>query len=84
MKGKIGFDDWRLHDLRRTAYLDGAAGVSDRVAEQVLGHTIRGVESVYNQHSYREERAQVLKMLAGLVENILHDDSDKKVRRLRG
>ena len=27
---------------------------------------------------------QVLKMLAGLVENILHDDSDKKVRRLRG
>jgi len=42
------------------------------------------VESVYNQHSYREERAQVLKMLAGLVENILHDDSDKKVRRLRG
>jgi hypothetical protein len=30
-----------------------------------------GVEGVYDRHRYREEKAQALKMLAGLIENIL-------------
>jgi len=82
---KLPLPEWRLHDLRRTARtLMARAGVSDRVAEQVLGHAIQGVEGVYNQHGYRDEKGQALKMLAGLIENILRGDSDKKVRRLRG
>jgi hypothetical protein len=38
----------------------------------VLGHVIAGVEGVYDRHSYREEKADALKRLAGLVETILN------------
>jgi integrase len=76
---------WTLHDLRRTARsLMSRAGVQPHISERVLGHVIDGVEGIYDRHAYKEEKGQALKMLAGLVENILHGDSDTKVRRLRG
>jgi integrase len=76
---------WQLHDLRRTARtLMERAGVRPDIAERVLGHVQQGVQGVYNRHRYRDEKAQALKMLAGLVENILRGDSDKKIARLRG
>ena len=33
-----------------------------------MGHAIAGVEGVYDRHSYREEKADALRRLAGLVE----------------
>jgi integrase len=64
--------DWTLHDLRRTARsLMSRAGVRPDIAERVLGHAIKGVEGVYDRHSYREEKAHALKALANLIENIL-------------
>jgi hypothetical protein len=36
-----------------------------------MGHAIPGVEGIYDRHSYREEKAQALRALAGLLENIL-------------
>jgi integrase len=72
-----------VHDLRRTAKsLMSRAGVRPDVSERVLGHAIRGVEGVYDRHSYAAEMEQALKMLAGLIDNILRGDSEK-VRRLR-
>jgi integrase len=63
---------WKLHDLRRTARsLLARAGISSDVAEQVLGHKIKGVEAVYNLHTYDAEKAHALKALAGLIETIL-------------
>jgi integrase len=77
---------WTLHDLRRTARsLMSRSGVTSHTAERVLGHAIDGVEGIYDRHRYTEEKAQTLKMLAGLIDAILrNDDADKKVRRLRG
>ena len=90
-KSKAAFDKatkvtgWTLHDLRRTARtLMERAGVRPDISEKVFGHAQNGVQGVYNRHDYRDEKAQAVKMLAGLVENILRGDSDKKVRRLRG
>jgi len=41
--------NWTHHDLRRTACsLMARVGVTDRVAEQVLGHAINGIEGIYN------------------------------------
>jgi hypothetical protein len=60
------------------------AGVLPHIAERVLGHVQEGVQGVYDRHEYRGEKANALKMLAGLIENILRDNSDKKVQRLRG
>ena len=62
---------WVLHDLRRTARsLMSRAGVRPDIAERVLGHIIKGVEGVYDRHSYREEKAHALRALASLIENI--------------
>jgi integrase len=79
-----GVTGWVLHDLRRTARsLMSRAGVLPHISERVLGHVQPGVAGVYDRHAYRDEKGQALKMLAGLIDNILRDDAGK-VRRLRG
>jgi integrase len=65
--------NWTLHDLRRTARsLMSRAGVRPDISERVLGHAIRGVEGVYDRHSYREEKAHALNALASLIEVIVN------------
>jgi integrase len=72
--------DWRIHDLRRTAKtLMARAGVLPHVSEQVLGHTIKGVEGVYDQHDYGPEKAQALLQLAALVGQIINPPPKAKV-----
>jgi integrase len=62
---------WVLHDLRRTAKtLMARAGVRPDISERVLGHTIRGVEGVYDQHDYSAEKADALAQLSALVATI--------------
>jgi integrase len=64
---------WQLHDLRRTARsLMSRAGVRPDIAERVLGHAIKGVERVYDRHSYRDEKAHALRALASLIETIVN------------
>ena len=65
---------WVLHDLRRTARtLMASVGVADVVAELVLGHVQRGVQAVYNRHSYFEEKATALEKLAAKLASIVCD-----------
>ena len=79
-KAKAAFDaklpelpQWQLHDLRRTARsLMSRAGVRPDIAERVLGHTIKGVEGVYDRHEYRAEKADALQKLAGLIDTIIN------------
>ncbi len=68
---------WTLHDLRRTARsLMSRTGVRPDIAERVMGHAIKGVEGVYDRHSYRDEKADALRRLAGQIEMILHPPAD--------
>jgi integrase len=91
-RGKVALDQatgplpqWQLHDLRRTARsLMSRLGIRSEVAENLLGHVQPGIVGVYDRHKYVEEKHEALKMLAGLIGNILRDDADKKVRVLRG
>lgn len=63
---------WVLHDLRRTGKsLMIRAGIRPDISERVLGHTIAGVEGVYDRHSYDSEREAALVALATLIETIL-------------
>ena len=55
------------------------AGVRPDIAERVLGHAIKGVEGVYDRHSYREEKAHALVALASLIENITNPPANKVV-----
>jgi integrase len=64
--------NWTLHDLRRTAKtLMARAGVRPDISERVLGHTIAGVEGIYDRHSYADEKRDALEKLAAMVERIL-------------
>jgi integrase len=63
---------WVIHDLRRTARsLMSRAGVSSDHAERVMGHAIGGVESVYDRHAYKNEKADALQRLAVLIDGIV-------------
>jgi integrase len=74
---------WTLHDLRRTARsLMAKAGVADNVAERVLGHTIGGVQGVYNRYAYFEEKADALARLATLIEQIINPPDKTNVVEL--
>jgi Arm DNA-binding domain len=65
-------DWWILHDLRRTAKtLMSRAGVRPDVSERVLGHVIKGVEGVYDQHDYVEQKRDALERLSSQIERII-------------
>ena len=75
---------WTVHDLRRTARsLMSRAGVRPDIAERVMGHSLSGVEGVYDRHSYRDEKAEALKRLAGVIEEIINPPSGENVVPMR-
>ena len=81
-KAKIA--PWVIHDLRRTSRsLMARAGVRPDIAERVMGHVLPGVEGIYDRHSYRDEKADALQRLAGLIETIIHPPGENVVA-LRG
>jgi integrase len=55
-------EDWRLHDLRRTArsHFSSLAGVKEETAERLLDHAPKGMSRVYNLHAFRDEKADCL------------------------
>jgi integrase len=60
------------HDLRRTLRTRLAElGVSDIVAERVLGHKLQGVLGIYNRHSYDVEKRQALALWEQRLREIL-------------
>jgi Arm DNA-binding domain/Phage integrase family len=64
---------WTTHDLRRTARsLMTQAGVSPDHAERALGHTIGGVRSVYDRHSYLDEKRRAFEALAAHVDRVIN------------
>jgi integrase len=68
-----GVTGWTLHDCRRTARsLLARAGVRPDLAERLLGHGPKGIESVYDRYSYREEKASALRVLAAMIDSIVH------------
>jgi hypothetical protein len=58
------------------------AGITAHIAERVLGHTIKGVEAVYDRHQYDPEKAHALEALAAQIERIVNPPKGKKVAYL--
>jgi integrase len=79
-----GIPGWTLHDLRRTARsLMSRASIAPNIAERVLGHTIKGVEQVYDRHHYDAEKTHALEALAGLIERIVNPPQGDTVIEMR-
>jgi integrase len=72
------------HDLRRTVRTGLARlGVRHEVAERCLNHAVLGMEGVYNQHDFLEERREALEKWAAHVEAVVHGPPPKAKRHLR-
>jgi integrase len=68
---KHGLEPFTVHDFRRTARTQlSELGVAPHVAEACLNHKPRGVEAVYNRHSYFAERRAALHAWADLLAQI--------------
>ena len=62
---RLGLDDFRGHDLRRTAASHMAsAGVSRLVIGKILNHAEPSVTAVYDRHSYDAEKRAALETWA--------------------
>lgn len=58
---EMNIEHFTPHDLRRTLRTRLAEiGVSDVVAEKILGHKLQGVLGIYNRHSYDVKKRQAL------------------------
>jgi integrase len=71
-------DHFTPHDLRRTLRTRLAEmGVSDIVAERVLGHKLQGVLAIYNRHHYEEEKKQALTLWERKLKAIVGIETEK-------
>jgi integrase len=74
---RLSIAPWVLHDLRRTSRsLMARAGIQSEIAERVLGHVQGGIAGVYNRHDYISEKAEALKRLAALIEEIVEPSAN--------
>ncbi len=86
VRARAELQDFWLHDLRRTAASKMAPlGVARRVISKLLNHAEGGVTSIYDRHSYDDEkRAAVLKWERRLMDIVEGRERDgKKVVNLR-
>jgi integrase len=65
---KLVITHFTVHDLRRSARtLLASLKVPPHVSERCLNHKLKGVEGVYDQYDYFDERKDALSQLANLV-----------------
>ena len=77
-----GVDDFRIHDLRRTAATFMAKGGTDpMIIGKVLNHKGLAKENtitaIYNQHDYMDKKRHALNKWAAKLDNILNDNPAK-------
>jgi integrase len=81
-----------IHDLRRTTASGlQKIGIDVAVTEKILGHesgSFKGIVSVYQTHSYLEEKRAALQMWANTIDALVKGDGTTKVlnfgKRRRG
>ena len=72
MMSSAPIEPWIIHDLRRTAKsMMAKCGVPRDISERVLGHTIAGVEGVYDQYDYVLEKRVALEKLSAAIAEIV-------------
>ena len=63
---------WVIHDIRRTVRTRLASlRIPDMVAEMVIGHGRKGIQRVYDQHSYEDEMREALELWAARLRDIV-------------
>jgi integrase len=66
-----------IHDIRRSMRTGlSALPIPDRVRELVIAHAQPGLHKVYDQHSYRQEKAHALNLWAARLRTIINPPSE--------
>lgn len=74
---------WVIHDLRRTARTHfSALPVQDMIRELVIAHAQPQLHQVYDQHSYRDEKRQCLRLWELRLRGILAPKPTAEVANL--
>jgi integrase len=72
LKSSVGFSDWCLHDLRRSAASGMARiGGQPHVIERVLNHAQQGMTAIYQRHQYLDEMRSILELWSAHVQRII-------------
>ncbi len=80
----VDFDEWRLHDVRRTSATNMARlGVPGSIIGRVLNHAQRGVTAIYDRHTYLPEKRHALETWANKLASIIKPKDDDKVVQLQ-
>jgi integrase len=75
---------WVIHDIRRTVRTRLASlRIADMVAEMVIGHGRKGLQRVYDQHSYEAEIREALELWAGRLREIVSSPPENVVEQRR-
>ena len=65
----LDIEPWTPHDLRRSVRTGLARiGCPSEVAEAILGHSVKGIEGVYNLHRYEKECKEWLQLWCNHLE----------------
>lgn len=76
---------WVIHDIRRTVRTRLASlRISDLVAEMVIGHGRKGIQRVYDQHTYEAEMREALELWAARLRDIVTPPPENVVRMKSG
>ena len=76
---------WVVHDIRRTVRTRLASlRISDLVAEMVIGHGRKGIQRVYDQHTYEPEMREALELWAARLRDIVTPPPENVVRLRKG
>ena len=68
----MGVSGWRLHDLRRVVRSKLASlHVPDAIAEMAIGHGKRGLQRIYDQHTYEGELRDALQRWANALRALI-------------
>jgi integrase len=86
MKEQLGtVPPWVIHDIRRTVRTRLASlRVPDMVAEMVIGHGRKGLQRVYDQHTYETEMREALELWAARLRDIVTPPPENVVSLKRG
>ncbi len=74
------FNDWRIHDLRRSAATGMAQlGIPVSTISRILNHKEGGVTKIYNRYSYQDEKRRALDTWGRKVESLVRPVVDNVV-----
>lgn len=82
LRRRVGFDDWTIHDLRRTVATElDRLGVAPNIREAILGHAPDKLTRTYSKHVPLLEMRAALEKWSGELQSII--DTPPSVHQMK-